>query len=700
MSKKMNSRYWLDDDFIDQVSESSSEAKDPVKLAAYRKAVGNFVRIVTGEPIPVNFSTGDDSYTDGKSVTIAAKMKQSEFDSSVGLALHEGSHIKLTDFSVLKTMDSFIQSHDDVVIELAQKHGFVESYDATIVDRWRVTSYVQPLLKDLHNIIEDRRIDNYIYRTAPGYRGYYEALYAKYFNAKIIDKGLQSSEYRTEDWDSYMFRVINITNVHRDLDALKGLRRVWEIMDLANVDRLQSTQDTLQIAWEMFLAIEEHIPSMTHAGNSASSDSDDEYDDAQSAGNTGGSGKSAETPEGEAPEDDGKSAQGSEIENGTGSGNAQGQDADDDTEVTQVDDLSDRQRNQLEKAIEKQKQFNDGSIKKPKANKSLQQQISAIETADVETREVTVIKADDGNTVRHPVLVIRNFNIDLINAISSDMYFRGEWELAGGWGRGRIHIEAVKEGIRLGTMLGKKLKVRVEERNTKFNRLRSGKIDKRMIANAGFGAEGIFEKIETFAYRPGMIHLSIDNSGSMGGEKFIKSLKTAAAIAKACDMIDNMECVISFRAGAVFGSGSAQPVILIAYDSRRHNMIHLRKMLPYVKTAGSTPEGLCFDAIMKEVIADAKGKDAYFVNFSDGEPWFGYYCGETAYRHTRAQVNKMTQAGIKVISYFITPSAKSMTNSREKKAFTSMYGKDALFIDVDQINEVARTMNGKFLEVA
>ena len=45
-------------------------------------------------------------------------MKQTEFDSSVGLALHEGSHIKLTDFSVLKTMDSFIQSHDDVVIEL------------------------------------------------------------------------------------------------------------------------------------------------------------------------------------------------------------------------------------------------------------------------------------------------------------------------------------------------------------------------------------------------------------------------------------------------------------------------------------------------------------------------------------------------------------------------------------------------------
>ena len=127
MSKKFKSSYWLDDDFMADV-EGMGPSKDPVKLAAYRKAVGNFVRIVTGEPIAVNFSDGNDSYTDGKTVTIAAKMKESDFDSSVGLALHEGSHIKLTDFDVLKTMDSFIQSHDEVVIELAQKHGFVESY--------------------------------------------------------------------------------------------------------------------------------------------------------------------------------------------------------------------------------------------------------------------------------------------------------------------------------------------------------------------------------------------------------------------------------------------------------------------------------------------------------------------------------------------------------------------------------------------
>ena len=698
MSKKFKSSYWLDDDFMTEV-EGMGPSKDPVKLAAYRKAVGNFVRIVTGEPIAVNFSDGNDSYTDGKTVTIAAKMKESDFDSSVGLALHEGSHIKLTDFDVLKTMDSFIQSHDEVVIELAQKHGFVESYDSSILNRWAVTAYVKQRLKDLHNIIEDRRIDNFIYRTAPGYRGYYEALYAKYFNAKIIDKGLQSVEYRTEDWDSYMFRVINITNANRDLNALKGLNRVWEIMDLANVDRLKSTSDTLDVAWDMFLAIEEHIPGMSCDGSSGDQGSgNDMQNEDQFNGNTNGSGQSAETPEGEALPDDGSKADGSETKNGRESGSAGNQAPDDNASTGQEPELSDLQRKQLENAIEKQKKFNDGDIQKTRASKSLREQVNAVETADVDTREVEYEFVDryDNQPRKHrqDVVVIRNFNMDLIRSINSDMYYR-ESQINDYYSRYHDHVSSVTDGIRIGTMLGKKLKVRAEERNTKFNRLRSGKIDKRMIANAGFGAEGIFEKIETFAYRPGLIHISIDNSGSMSGDKFQKSLKTAAAIAKACDMIDNMDCIISFRAGANFGR-IQQPVVLIAYDSRRHNMHHLRKMLPMVSPAGGTPEGLCFNAIMKEIIADANGKDAYFVNFSDGEPWYGTYHGETAYRHTKDQVNKMTREGIKVISYFIS----SRASSTERDAFTSMYGKEASFIDVDQINDVARTMNNKFLEVS
>ena len=48
------SKYWLQDDFI---TENKSNTKDPIKLSAYRNAIANFVRIVTGENIPVKFTS-------------------------------------------------------------------------------------------------------------------------------------------------------------------------------------------------------------------------------------------------------------------------------------------------------------------------------------------------------------------------------------------------------------------------------------------------------------------------------------------------------------------------------------------------------------------------------------------------------------------------------------------------------------------
>jgi cobalamin biosynthesis protein CobT len=145
------------------------------------------------------------------------------------------------------------------------------------------------------------------------------------------------------------------------------------------------------------------------------------------------------------------------------------------------------------------------------------------------------------------------------------------------------------------------LKVRAEERNTKFNRQRTGRIDKRMIANAGFGAEAIFEKIESFAYNPGLIHISIDNSGSMNGTRFENAQKAAVAIAKACSMIENMDCIISYRSSAAFGTSrwnfrksDVKPVVLIAYDSRIHGMAQIKTLLPYVETASFNSRRIMF----------------------------------------------------------------------------------------------------------
>ena len=98
-SKSKNwSSYWLGSEF--ETDFGKGKDTDYTKLAAAQRAIGNFVNIVTGKQIPVVFQSSDSSYTDGERVVIGTKLEDKNFDPAVGLALHEGSHIAFTDFSL------------------------------------------------------------------------------------------------------------------------------------------------------------------------------------------------------------------------------------------------------------------------------------------------------------------------------------------------------------------------------------------------------------------------------------------------------------------------------------------------------------------------------------------------------------------------------------------------------------------------
>ena len=108
--------------------------------------------------------------------------------------------------------------------------------------------------------------------------------------------------------------------------------------------------------------------------------------------------------------------------------------------------------------------------------------------------------------------------------------------------------------------------------------------------------------------------------------------------------------------------------------------------------------GIDCDSVLRDLIPGNSNQDSYFVNFSDGQPYYGNsdinYCGETAENHTRKMVNNMKSKGINVLSYFIGGDYES---ERDNKAFTNMYGKDAEFINATNMMQVAKTMNKKFL---
>ena len=684
VNKKNNySSFWLDNDWdnrktsiFDEEDTNVKPKKDLVALAGYRRAISNFVTIVTGESdIKVNFNSNDESYTDGKVVTIGAKLDDKLFDPSVGLALHEGSHIKLSDFQWLKNLEFEIPQE---TFDLGYKKGY---------SRYEVLSHVKNFL----NYVEDRRIDNYVFKTSPGYKGYYHSMYEKYFYSKVVDKALLSSEYTEETLDSYMFRVINLTNKNTRLDSLVGLRKIWNLIDVKNIERLETTQDAFKVAHEVYTTILHQLVDGTEKTNSH--------------GET--------EPEPGKPGDEGKSS-----ESGSSSKQMSDEDFDRFKEAMSSGDVSRghsngsdveltaNQKKQLEKLFEKQKDFVSGNIKKVgKLSKKESQSIKAIEDSGMTYEEVGKDLAWSKGT---KCLVVRKLTKSLIE--NSGNYEEGlsvlspyRYSRYGSTGDEQV-TGYVEDGIRLGTVLGKKLQVRGESRETKYTRLDSGRIDKRLIAELGFGNDRVFNTSYTESYSDAFLHISVDASGSMSGEKWTNTMTSVVAICKAASMIQNVDVVVSIRSTHTTGSkwgrgGECVPLIVIAYDSRVDKFSKVKNMFAHIRVAGTTPEGLCYEAVMDEIIPSTNERDSYFLNFSDGMPMFSngecFYNGFTAVSHTAKTIKEMRSKGIKVLSYFIGDSEYERESS--KTDFKTMYGKDAEFIDVTSVMSISKTMNKRFL---
>ena len=257
------------------------------------------------------------------------------------------------------------------------------------------------------------------------------------------------------------------------------------------------------------------------------------------------------------------------------------------------------------------------------------------------------------------------------------------------------HTDAVNNGIRIGTVLGKKLQVRGEDRNTVFNRQKYGKIDKRMISSLGFGNENVFQYIETDSYKKANLHVSIDASGSMNGGKWTNTMTNVVALCKAVDMIQNLSIQVTFRT-----TSGEIPYIVMAYDSRSDKFSKVKQMFPSLNVGGTTPEGLCFEAIMKNFLGSNNDMDSYFLNISDGEPYFGnndlYYSGEPAYQHTRKMVKQIEGMGIQTLSYFVDDYVRE--GQEPSNGFKTMYGKGAKLIDLKNVSQITKTMNGLFLQ--
>ncbi len=661
------SDYWLDDDDIyqDDIDVGSSVNFNLIKLAVARRAVSNFVNILTGKSIPVYFSSeGKDNCTDGKSVYLSADiLDKSDFDPAVGLALHEGSHVVLSDFDLVKTLWTKV---DRSLYDLAQP--LQVSKDEVAV-----------LVKTCLNYVEDRYIDWYVYNNAPGYRGYYLALYEKFFDSPKIKVMLKSNLYRVPSIESYETRMINFTNEHTDLDALPGLREIAKVINLSNIQRLTTPKDRLNVAMEVAKIILSNITEHKKKNNELS----DEVGEGESVDDALG-GEKVESP---SSTDD--------VKNDTSF----------DPEV------SDSKNKQIKKAIQKQKDFLNGNIKKKRVNKKEKKILDAIEQSGM-----TLVKSgsdylkSDGYYSVDTILVTK-LTKELIETDVFPLKYVVYNHYIGRYDSTAVlnqdSQKAVNAGLVMGAALGRKLQIRSEVNNTKYMRKPVGKIDRRILSELSFDNENVFHTIDVSKYKHSYIHISVDASSSMRGDKWTKTITSVVAICKAASMIDNLRVTVSFR--TTFNSSnsncSSNPYVIIGYDSAVDKISKIKSLFPYLHPNGSTPEGLSYEAIMKHLPETSVDSDYYFLNFSDGEPAMNYttqsgdrisYSQESAALHTKKQVTKIKSQGYSVLSYFIKN--EDYVNPNSVELFKKMYGTNASFINPNNLLQVAKTMNKMFLE--
>jgi hypothetical protein len=704
-----NSSWWMSDwdtnDYTTIYTSKQEKSKNLYKMAAHRRAIANFVSIVTGKNIPVKFNTKGNSYTDGTTVVISSKVAEpNEFDPAVGLALHEGSHIKLSNFTLLADMYKSIEK----VVGPAKLKEWLETANKKGV------SDVIYTVKDILNWVEDRRIDQFIFDGAPGYRDYYRSMYDKYFNDPAIDKGMTSTEMSNETMDSYMFRLINLHSKFSRANALKGLSEITKLAKLSDINRLKSTDDALVVACDIFDVILRCIDEAQQA--------EENKGNGQKQKGKGQGSPQAGEGEQEAGEDD------IDVEIGEDGGSDgmddEGEDFDEaggDNEVAEEGKgvmgkikvmlggkgkngkpaegkLSQRQLEILKKKIEKQKEFLRGDVKKGNVSSSENKSLDTIDQSGTELKTVGQELAN-GTVINKGIecIVVKKMNQSLLESSDfplADLRYNSKA------GEHQNHLQCaseVLEGIRLGTILGKKLQVRSESRETIFNRQLVGRMDKRMISSLGFGNEHVFFTKEIDAYKKANLHISVDASGSMSGTKWRKTMTNVVALAKAVDMISNLEIQISFRT-----TSGELPYIVVAYDSRIDKFIKVKTLFQYLRPGGTTPEGLAFEGVMKQMVGSTTDVDSYFLNISDGEPYFhgkGYnYQGYYASKHTKKMVDKIQSMGIKVLSYFVSEYSGDVdATSGSGKVFKDCYGKAASYINVTNVNEVTRTMNGLFM---
>lgn len=664
-------------------------------MLTIKRAISNFVRIITGENVKILFSSGKQSYAtiknnNEKVIVISSKLEANEVDVTVGLALHEAMHIKHSKF------DSLSKLLDSVSIDERE---------------W---------LRTTCNLIEDLRIDSIAYTYHVGYRGYYQKLYAYYLNRILFDNAKQSicNNVTVTAYISYLQLLLIDRNNIYPYDWLPEIRSLLNLIDITNI-HLISSDEALLLSNRLYKEIkalvvkygntiepEYEIPKYMHGEkdysnvhNTPKEDEDSYRDDNYDTHITSNNGetvvKTSEQSDvtNESDDDEDNNLSDEDHSNANNSNVVIGQSSEDNSS-----DISDSiiNGNELIKDYSKveslfrdiQKIFDASLIEKKSGSKDV------IQNLEILSMKKHIICNDKVNNIDYYSVLYEDVKIDDIDMSSSFKIHSPFSTIGFNSVTNKLDDAIINDAISSGISLAQKMQIRNEDRVTINARKQSGRIHNRSLYLLGTGCSDIFYTRETTSYNPTFIHITIDASGSMSGNRIKEAKRISIMIAKAASLLKDVHVSISFR-----HDFERVPLNSVIYNSKKNSLKHLIDTISLIQSRSSTPEALCFGSLSKYIQQESKGYDTYIINISDGEPIFSMksieYSGVLAAKHGRkAWENMLIDNNAIGLSYFVSDSLKE----RHVNMFKNIYTNSAKFVNTSSMINIINTINDMIMQ--
>lgn len=692
-------------EWMEKVNMGLIDSNNPEDLLKRKQIISNFIQIITENPnIQVQYATVNSLYaSDGRAtfdnngrpaILINPVTHEQDFDVVTGLALHEASHIKETDYSVRTTFDQKLDARDK-----------------------ELTFY-------LENWIEDRRIDGLMKSKFPGYKGYYGALYRRYFTDPTLADELNNLSDPTIK--NYFAQIIGGLLNPKFKSKLPRFNEILDILSPQNIAVLQNTTDSMLLAIETFRKIKEIVnePESTKTEDSQTDSGEDNRSDDSKPQNSDNS-KSKKNADqningpkndSEKSEADSEPAENSDTSDGKDdsteeSGNENDTNGDQTgTEESAIDSkelddakqkAADRRNGKFETEDRPNSEFSPNLEFPKELSTSAVEQLNKV-VKFLDSKEITSVDSDtndaiqilesieikDDKTTRFRFISIPNQSLNLFLSKST---LPGEFSLMDA--KTVVGRRKITDAIKKGTALAAKLKIQSETRDLKTINLKQGRLNKRALFKGEFN-ESIFQNLSVSIPSNKLIHIDVDGSSSMNGQKWINAISLSISIAKACSLIKNLDCEIWIRYSHTVlnlggRSSGLHSLILEVYNSKKGHTLETNRLrfFSILYPTGSTPEGEAYRAAHNLGILpiSTPKSQAYFITISDGEP---------NYPHVVTEMVPIIKRRLPVKAYFVgnTPYESKFEASKDYyyRKIVKFWGEaNCAYCDMNNMTQIA-----------